>query len=233
MFLYNILQQNFRSVTCENCPKSKGNLFASLESEQKEYLDAQKKCNYYKKGQNLFVEGSMPRGVFCINEGKVKVYKTGDDGKEQIIQIASSGDLLGFRSMLAQDAYKVSAQTLEESNICFVSKDDFVSLMDDNSILRNGIIKELSTELTDQAEFITNMAQKSVRQRLAFILMILIDVYKNEPINLSREDLANFVGTATETLIRLLKEFKDEGVIATETRKITVIDVKKLENIAR
>jgi CRP/FNR family transcriptional regulator len=105
--------------------------------------------------------------------------------------------------------------------------------MDDNSILRNGIIKELSTELTDQAEFITNMAQKSVRQRLAFILMILIDVYKNEPINLSREDLANFVGTATETLIRLLKEFKDEGVIATETRKITVIDVKKLENIAR
>ena len=181
----------------------------------------------------MFVEGSMPRGVFCINEGKVKVYKTGDDGKEQIIQIASSGDLLGFRSMLAQDAYKVSAQTLEESNICFVSKDDFVSLMDDNSILRNGVIKELSMELTDQAEFITNMAQKSVRQRLAFILMILIDVYKNEPINLSREDLVNFVGTATETLIRLLKEFKDEGVIATETRKITVIDVKKLENIAR
>ena len=135
--------------------------------------------------------------------------------------------------MFAQDAYKVSAQTLEESNICFIPKEDFVSLMDHNSVLRNGIIKELSTELTGQAEFITNMAQKSVRQRLAFVLFLLMDVYKEEPINLSREDLANFVGTATETLIRLLKDFKEEGIISTETRKITILDVPKLLNVAR
>jgi CRP/FNR family transcriptional regulator len=223
-----MLEQNFKSVSCENCPKSKGNLFAALESNQKEYLDSQKKCNFYKKRQNLFVEGSIPRGVFCINEGKVKVFKTGDDGKEQIIQIARAGDLLGFRSMFAEDAYKVSAQTLEESNICFIRKEDFLSLMDYNSVLRNGIIKELSTELTDQAEFITNMAQKSVRQRLAFVLLLLMEVYSAEPINLSREDLANFVGTATETLIRLLKDFKEEGIISTETRKITVLDSQKL-----
>jgi CRP/FNR family transcriptional regulator len=192
------------------------------------HLEDHKSCNYYKKNQSLFVEGSYPRGVFCINEGKVKVFKTGDDGKEQIIQIARSGDLLGFRSMFAQDAYKVSAQTLEESNICFIRKEDFLSLMDHNAVLRNGIIKELSTELTDQAEFITNMAQKSVRQRLAFVLLLLMEVYSAEPINLSREDLANFVGTATETLIRLLKDFKEEGIISTETRKITVLDSQKL-----
>lgn len=139
---------------------------------------------------------------------------------------------MGFRSMFAQDAYKVSAQTLEESNICFIRKEDFLSLMDDNAVLRNGIIKELSTELTDQAEFITNMAQKSVRQRLAFVLLLLMDVYSAEPINLSREDLANFVGTATETLIRLLKDFKEEGIISTETRKITVLDTQKLLRVA-
>lgn len=227
-----MLEQNFRSVSCANWPKSKSNLFGSLEFGQKEYLDSQKKCNFYKKRQNLFVEGSFPRGVFCINQGRVKVFKTGDDGKEQIIQIAQSGDLLGFRSMFAQDAYKVSAQTLEESNICFIRKEDFVSLMDQNSLLRNGIIKELSTELTDQAEFITNMAQKSVRQRLAFVLVLLMDIYHEEPINLSREDLANFVGTATETLIRLLKDFKEEGIISTETRKITVLDSQKLLKVA-
>lgn len=227
------LNQNFRNVSCENCPKLKSNLFGALDLSQREFLDAHKKCNFYKKKQTLFVEGSLPRGVFCINEGKVKVFKTGDDGKEQIIQIAKSGDLLGFRSMFAQDAYKVSAQTLEESNICFIPKEDFVSLMDHNSVLRNGIIKELSTELTGQAEFITNMAQKSVRQRLAFVLILLMDVYKEEPINLSREDLANFVGTATETLIRLLKDFKEEGIISTETRKITILDVPKLLNVAR
>jgi CRP/FNR family transcriptional regulator len=117
-----------------------------LELNQKENLGEHKKCNFYKKRQTLFVEGSSPSGFFCINQGKVKVYKTGDDGKEQIIQIAKSGDLLGFRSMFAQDAYKVSVQTLEESNICFIRKEDFVSFMEHSSVLRNGIIKELSTE---------------------------------------------------------------------------------------
>jgi CRP/FNR family transcriptional regulator len=105
-------------------------------------------------------------------------------------------------------------------------------MMDSNPTLRNGIIKELSKELADRAEFITNMAQKSVRERLAFALILLMDVYDDEPINLSREDMANFVGTATETLIRLLKDFKEEGLIEVQTRKMIVLDAKKLVDIA-
>jgi CRP/FNR family transcriptional regulator len=104
--------------------------------------------------------------------------------------------------------------------------------MDTNSTLRNGIIKELSKELADRAAFITNMAQKSVRERLAFALILLMNVYENEPINLSREDMANFVGTATETLIRLLKDFKEDGLIEVQTRKLIVLDTKKLMDIA-
>jgi CRP/FNR family transcriptional regulator len=104
--------------------------------------------------------------------------------------------------------------------------------MDTNPVLRNGIIKELSKELADRADFITNMAQKSVRERLAFTMLILMDVFDNEPINLSREDLANFVGTATETLIRLLKDFKEEAIIEVQTRKIRVIDKNKLLQIS-
>jgi CRP/FNR family transcriptional regulator len=99
-------------------------------------------------------------------------------------------------------------------------------------VLRNGIIKELSKELADRADFITNMAQKSVRERLAFTMLILIDVFDNQPINLSREDLANFVGTATETLIRLLKDFKEEGIIEVQTRKIFVLQRERLLQIA-
>jgi CRP/FNR family transcriptional regulator len=98
--------------------------------------------------------------------------------------------------------------------------------------LRNGIIKELSKELADRADFITNMAQKSVRERLAFTMLILLDVFDNEPINLSREDLANFVGTATETLIRLIKDFKEEGIVEVQTRKIHVLDRERLLQIA-
>jgi CRP/FNR family transcriptional regulator len=140
--------------------------------------------------------------------------------------------MVGFRAMFSGDPYNVAAETLEESNICFIAKDDFLNMMDTNITLRNGIIKELSKELSDRASFITNMAQKSVRERLAFALILLKGVYEPEPINLSREDMANFVGTATETLIRLLKDFKEEGLIEVQTRKMVVLDAKKLMDIA-
>jgi CRP/FNR family transcriptional regulator len=121
---------------------------------------------------------------------------------------------------------------LEESNICFISREDFLSVLDSNPTLRNGILKELSKELAERANFITNMAQKSARERLAFSLLLLLDIYEGEAINLSREDMANFVGTATETLIRLLKDFKEEAYIETHARKITVLDRNKLMSIA-
>jgi CRP/FNR family transcriptional regulator len=134
--------------------------------------------------------------------------------------------------MFSGEPYKVSASTLEECNICFIGKEDFLNMIDTNVTLRNGIMKELSKELGDRAIFITNMAQKSVRERLAFALLILGDIYGEEQINLTREDMANFVGTATETLIRLLKDFKDEGMIEIHTRKLEIIDNEKLMQLA-
>jgi CRP/FNR family transcriptional regulator len=195
-------------------------------------LEENHACSHYKKNQSLFLESSFPRGVYCLNQGRVKIFKRGDEGKEQIIHIAKAGEIIGFRAMLSGEPYNVSAETLEESNICFIGKDEFLTMMDTNPTLRNGIIKELSKELADRADFITNMAQKSVRERLAFALILLMKVYENEPINLSREDMANFVGTATETLIRLLKEFKEEGLIEVQTRKLIVLDTRKLMEIA-
>ena len=222
------MENNFRNVHCLSCSNTNNRLLGNLNESDFIHIDRQKKCSFYRKKQALFVEGTYPRGVYCINEGKVKIYKVGEEGKEQIIQIASAGDLVGFRAMLAEDVYKVSAVTLEDCNICFIPKEDFNLILDTNSILRKGILKEISKELANQVEFITNMAQKSVRQRLCVVLIILKEIYQEEPINLPREDLANYVGTATETLIRLLKELKDEGIIETETRKIFINDAKKL-----
>jgi CRP/FNR family transcriptional regulator len=105
-------------------------------------------------------------------------------------------------------------------------------MIDTNPTLRNGIMKELSKELGDRAMFITNMAQKSVRERLAFSLIILADIYGEEQINLTREDMANFIGTATETLIRLLKDFKEEGILEIHTRKLEITNKEKLFQIA-
>jgi CRP/FNR family transcriptional regulator len=227
-----MLEKSHKHVTCATCSARKNSLFGTYGESEVIDLNHEKMCNYYKKNQPLFIEGSFPRGVFCLNQGKVKVFTRGDEGKEQIIHIAKAGDVIGFRSMFSGEPYKVSASTLEESNICFIGKDDFLLMMDNNPTLRNGIIKELSKELGDRAQFITNMAQKSVRERLAFSLLILADIYGEEEINLTREDMANFVGTATETLIRLLKDFKEDQIIEIHTRKLLIVNRDKLLRIA-
>ncbi len=227
-----MLDKSHKHVNCQTCGARKTSLFANNCENDVALVDEQKSCAFYKKNQPLFIENSFPRGVFCLNQGKVKIFARGDEGKEQIIHIAKEGEIIGFRAMFSGEPYKVSASTLEECNICFIGKEDFLNMIETNATLRNGIMKELSKELGDRAIFITNMAQKSVRERLAFALLILGDVYDKEEINLTREDLANFVGTATETLIRLLKDFKEEGIIEIHTRKLEIINKDKLLHLA-
>jgi len=226
------MDKSFKHVSCENCAVRDRSLFAGFTADEVNDLNHIKACNHYKKNQGLFIEGSIPRGVYCVNKGKVKVFTLGDEGKEQIIHIADEGEIIGFKAMFSGDPYRVSATTLEDANICFIHKDNFLSMIDSNAALRSGIMRELSKELGERAVFITNMSQKSVRERLAVVLLMLQDIYKDEPINLSREDMANFVGTATETLIRLLKDFKEEGSIETTARKLTITDREKLLKLA-
>ncbi len=227
-----MLDKSHKNANCTTCEVRKNSLFSSFCDEELIDLNDSKSCSFYKKNQPLFIEGNLPRGVFCMYQGKVKIFTRGDSGKEQIIHIAKEGEVIGFRAMFSGDPYKLSASTLEESNICFITKENFLDMIDTNATLRKGIMKELSKELGERAVFMTNMSQKSVRERLAYSLLILGDIYKPDLINLSREDLANFVGTATETLIRLLKDFKDEGLIEIHARKLEVLDDNKLIHIA-
>jgi len=210
----------------------KTGIFSNLSAEQLQELEQRNSSVDYAKNSTVFTEGSYPKGVFYISSGKVKIYAIGNEGKAQIIHIAKAGEVIGFRAMFSEESYKVSASTLEEAKIDFIDRAEFMKMMDDNTALRNSVIRELAKELGDKALFITNLAQKSVRERLAYSLLMLEEVYLNEPINLSREDLANFVGTATETLIRLLKEFREEGLIHIQTRKLTILDRAKLNKLA-
>jgi CRP/FNR family transcriptional regulator len=227
-----MMEKSHKHVSCDTCKVRKDSLFAQFCDNELDHLQAHKACSYHKKNQALFLEGSFPRGVYCINEGKVKIYARGDSGKEQIIHIAKGGEVVGFKAMFSGDPYNVSAETIEEANICFISKEDFLNMMDTNPLLRNGVMKELSKELSHRAEMITSMSQKSVRERVAYSLAMLNDIYEGQEINLTREDLANFVGTATETLIRLLKDLKDEDVIDINGRKLRVTNKTQLFKIA-
>lgn len=227
-----MLVKSYKHITCSTCLAKSNSLINKLNETEQAELEESRGCSYYKKQDALFVEGSYPRGVFCLNHGKVKVFARGDEGKEQIIHIAKPGEIIGFRAMLSGDPYRVSAETLEECAVCFIAKDEFFKMIDTNSEFRNEIIKGLSKELGERAVSITDMAQKSVRERMAASLLQLQDIYGEDPINLSREDLANFVGTATETLIRFLKEFKEEGLIEIQTRKVFILNSAKLHQLS-
>jgi CRP-like cAMP-binding protein len=214
-------------------------ILADLPSEDLEVLMERKVEQVYKKGEVIFREGAYPSGIYYITNGKAKKYKVDRDGKEQIIYVANTGELLGYHAILSEDSYPDSAAVLEESVISFIPKESFLEAINQSGVLNRRLLKTLSHEFAVLANSLTLFAQKSVRERLALQLIVIREKYKVnfEPgmpveINMSRDDLASLVGTARENVVRMLSEFKDEGTVETKGRKIIVLDVKKLIEIA-
>jgi len=197
----------------------------------------------YKKGQTIFYEGMMPTGLYCLNRGKIKIAKQGNDGKEQIVRFVLEGGLLGVRSMMGGRKYSASATTLEESIVCYIDQKTFFKLTTKYPHISQCVLTLICALLEEAEAKMTSLAQKPVRERLAEGLLILDELFngkggcrvdeKNNVISLTREDLANIIGTATETVIRLLSEFKDEKLIETEGRKITLKSKKGLQKAAK
>jgi CRP-like cAMP-binding protein len=210
-------------------------VFTDLPAEEFALLTANKTERVYKKGEIIFWEGASPSGIFLIVEGKVKKYKLDKDGKEHIIYVANTGELLGYHAILAESRYPDSAAALEASRIAFVPKEDFLNALHRSELLNRRLLKTFEV----LANSLTLFAQKSVRERLALQLIVLREKYKVNfkpgmpvEINMGRDDLANLVGTARENVIRLLSEFKEDAILETKGRKIIVLDVKKLIKIA-
>ncbi len=197
-----------------------------------------KTCSAYKRGQILFQEGSKPLGIYCINEGKVKVYKYASDGKEQIIRIAKPGDFVGYCSLLSDSRYPVSAAALEDSQVCLVPKENILSLFRDNRNFNEGLVKLLCSTIENSFEKMADLAYKPVKGRMAEALLLLNQTYTNDEnpkgvIAITREDLASLVGTVKETAIRVLKDFKEDNLISTDKTKIVVEDAQGLARISK
>ena len=225
-------------VACANCPSFRSSLWESLGSAELARMESQKSCQIFRKGNVFIHEGSRPQGVYCIHAGKVKIYRHGD-GRDQIIKVAGPGEILGYKALLAEDVYPVSAEALEEVHVCFVPKSSFLETLFISSSFSQKILRMACKELEVMTENITHMAQKSVRERTAATLLLLHQTYGTDSaeegsvyINMRREDIASIVGTATETLIRLLADFKQENLIETEGRKVIVRDVQQLKKVA-
>ena len=216
-----------------------GRVLADLPEQDLARLMSRKTESAYKKGQVIFREGGYPSGLFYVVSGKVKKYKADRDGGEHIIYVASAGELLGFHAILSGDNYPDSAAVLEDSVIAFIPREDFMDALEQSEILGRRLLKTLSHEFVVLVNSLTVASRRPVRERLALQLIVVREKYKSEgnagspvEINLSRDDLANLVGTARENVVRILSEFKDEGILATRGRKIIVRDLKRLIEVA-
>jgi CRP-like cAMP-binding protein len=214
-------------------------ILSDLPPEEQELLLAKSSEHVYKKGEILFREGALPSGIFYIRQGKVKKYKVDEEGKEYIIYVANTGEVIGYHAILSEDRFPDSAAVLEESTIVFIPKEDFLQVLLQSVILNRRLLKTLSHEFAVLANSLTLFSQKSVRERLALQLIVMREKYKVNfqpgtpvEINLSRTDLASLVGTARENVVRLLTEFREAGLLETKGRKIIVHDVNKLIAIA-
>ncbi len=219
---------------CASCESRGKSVFCELNKDEIEQFDSEKGCTLYKKGQVVFNAGAYPHGLFCIKEGKIKIFRIGDEGKEQIVRLAKAGDILGYRALLSGDKYASSAEVIEDSKICFLPSSSFLKILEGNGILSMQIMKLLSHDLKNAEHKMIDLAQKPVRERVAEALLYLMQTYgltkDGQTINvvLSREDIANIVGTATETAIRLLSELKNDQVIALNGKRISILDQQLL-----
>jgi CRP-like cAMP-binding protein len=225
-------------IDCENCDNHGDSIFCELEELALKEVSAQKIMNKYKKGQTLFHEGNPPYGLYCINSGKIKLTKTSSEGKDSIIRIVSPGEVLGHRSLFSNDNYRATATALEDSDICFIDKKFIQKLIEQNPSISLELIGQLTKAMGMVEDKVANFYQKNVRERLASLLLEFKDKYGVEEdgrirldIKLTREEMASIVGVATETLIRFMSEFKDEGAISQKGKTMFVESEEKLKEL--
>jgi CRP-like cAMP-binding protein len=231
-------QEDIPIPYCEKCALETGSIFKSLTHDEVDMINFEKEFRQYKRGEILYNEGNRISGFFCIHSGIIKVFKTGLDGKEQIIRFARPGDIIAYRSVLSNEVACTSAKAIEDCQVCFIPSEILITFVKSNSTYAHELLKLACHELGEANSFITDIAQKTVRERLAEILLLLVNDFGLDnqnylQISLTREELANIVGTATESVIRLLSEFKTDKLVELNGRKIKILNTKGLEKISK
>jgi len=201
-----------------------------------ETLTEGRNINKFRKKQIIYSEGNHPNKLYYILKGKVKVYKTNDEGKELVTDLYSMGDFLGHVALLEGTVYKDTAETLEETELAVIPKEDFDELLNSNPNVARKFIKLLAKNITDKEEHLLGLAYNSLRKKVAEALLILQKKYKQKPeekfvISINRESLSSIAGTATESLIRTLGDFRNEKLIDIREGKIIILNYQKLNSL--
>ncbi|MGZ5244892.1 MAG: Crp/Fnr family transcriptional regulator [Bacteroidia bacterium] len=228
------MPNHFQIPNCGTCEVRCSSIFNELGKDELHIIDDIKDASLCRKGQTIFHEGSNPKGLFIVYQGKVKISKLGSNAREQIVRLAKPGDILGYRSLLGNEKYYASAVALEDSVICFIPRQQLFMLLEKYPNLSVKLLKLLSHDLASAERKMVEMVQKPVRERVAEALLLLKEVYgfeeDNKTLNiiLTREDIGNLVGTTTETTIRILSDLKEENIIVFDKKKIVIQNLPKL-----
>ena len=223
---------------CNECDCGSASFFCNLDVDVLKDLSINKSSSIYKKGQVIYHEGNRPHGLYCIHEGKVKLYKLGNLGKEQIIRLAGRGEILGYRSLVCNERYYGTATALEDSKICHISLESFNNVLESSSDLNFKLMKLLTKDIKESEKKIINISQKSVEERVAEALIMIKECFGMEEngttLNtvITRKEIGDIAGVTTESTIRKLSDLNKRGVIKLLGRKIDIPDIKRLIQVA-
>jgi CRP-like cAMP-binding protein len=225
------------SAKCEQCIVRE---LSSLKALNKEELLRMAECKSsyeVKKGDPLFEEGEMLNGIYCVKDGVAKMSKLSANGKDQIVKLVKKGELLGQRSLISEEAANLSAVAIEDMQVCFIPKNEVLKFFNENNQFSLNMMKSVCSDLREADDHMVDMAQKTVKQRLAHTLLHLEKDFGNNEdgslkIQLSREEIAGMIGTATESCIRLLSEFNKEGLIELSGKKIILVNKNMLQKMS-
>jgi CRP-like cAMP-binding protein len=236
--LFNISTMSYKNSYIEQCLEGSFSMLQELPGKEKELLIQNHTYALFRKGEIIFNEGEKPAGMFCLALGKVKVFKEGIGGRDQIIRMVRPQGLLGYAAVISGCTYKASAVAIEESAVCIFEKNTFLKLLRRNPDLSMQMMRMMATDLTFSNERTVSLTQKHIRGRLAESLIVLRDTYgfetdgKTIKAYVSREDLACLSNMTTSNAIRTLSMFASESVIALDGKKIRIVDTGKLEKIS-
>lgn len=215
---------------CETCDSRKTNVFCSLPPEGVEILDESKVTNLYKRGQYIFYEGNVPSGLYCVNDGVVKLETSSQGGNNHILRMVHNGGMLGYRSLFAEEPYRASALVHEDATICFIPKASILKLVERYPTVALGFLTRVSRELRQAEDRFCGLTDKNAGERIAESLLFLRDNFPEQ--TWTRKEISEWAGTTPETVMRTLAEFETKGYIEQAGRKISIKDKGALLKLA-
>ncbi len=223
---------------CQQCIIREFNTLNSLSPDELKKMSDEKDILTFKKGDVIFKEGNTLNGVYCVKYGICKLSKLNANGKEQIVRFIKGGDMLGYRSVLSEEPVTLTVTALKDMEACFIPKNEILNAIKDNPKFSLEMMKTVCHDLRDANMSLSNMAQKSVKERLADSLIFFKETFGEDKdgyldIVLTREEISSVIGTATESAIRLLSEFKKVGLIALDGKRVKILNEVELLKLSQ